>query len=110
MVDSKLYNKALEIALAMEAAPKDTKDLQAALNPPLAGLNYVAGGKKDQAKQLSRCTDDHKIWKASHMRHRENQILHVTTVEVLISPLNANFTMQNVATVKRSDILQKFVD
>ena len=38
------YDKTLEIALAMEATAKDTKDLQATSNPPPPGLNYVAGG------------------------------------------------------------------
>lgn len=38
------YNEALEIALAMTAAAQDTKDLQAASNPPTLGLNFVASG------------------------------------------------------------------
>ena len=44
------YDKALEIALAMEAAAKDTKDLQAASNPPPLGLNYVAGGNNSKKR------------------------------------------------------------
>ena len=44
------------------------------------------------------------------MRHREDQTLHVTAVEVLILLLNANFIMHNVAAAKRLDMLQKFID
>ena len=42
------YDKALEIALAMEAAVKDTKDLQATSNSPPPGLNYVAVGNNSK--------------------------------------------------------------
>ena len=50
------YEKALEIALAMEAAAKDTRDLLAASNAP-TGLHYTATGggitaSIDQTEQL----------------------------------------------------------
>ena len=42
----------------MEAAANDTKDLQAALNPPPPGLNFIASERRDQIKQLNHCTDE----------------------------------------------------
>ena len=42
------YDKALEIALAMEAAAKDTKDLQATSNSLPLGLNYIASGNNSK--------------------------------------------------------------
>ena len=61
----------------MEAAAKDTKDLQATSNPPPPGLNFIASGRRDQIKQLNHCTDENKTCKASHKRHMENQILRI---------------------------------
>ena len=65
------------VALVIEAAAKDTKDLQATSNPPPPGLNFIASRRRDQIKQLNHCTDENKTCKASHKRHMENQILRI---------------------------------
>ena len=57
------YDNTLEISLAMEAAAKDMKHLQSVLSTPgTTQLHYATVGippasSRDQAKQLSRCTD-----------------------------------------------------
>ena len=56
------YDRALEIALAMEAAAKDTKDLLAASNSSTAELHYTGTGRGNVKNRSGRATQPNYRW------------------------------------------------
>ena len=66
------YDKALEIALTMEAAAKDTKDLLAVSNSSTAELHYTGTGHGNVKNRSGRATQQNYRWQQDSQPKRNS--------------------------------------
>ena len=100
----------------MEAAAKDTKSLQVVSSPPPLVLNYIAGGNNFQ-KGSGKATQSLYRWPQT-LTQATRPTSDTGDSKPYMLPLWRSsicfrmqiFSMQNLATAKCLDILQKFLD